>query len=571
MTESPRSIWLPDTLSTAAKDMLNEFFYTIGQKMAKAQEKYNYNDDWARADWGDECRSELRKHIAKGDPVDAAIYCAFLQHHNEPTAKPMPTSAVRVGETVTWTELREALRLDGYRIPVSTHAMKHTEAFVRKVVDEYIAACSAVDNTPPSEVVESDPINPEETPPLKPCPFCGSANIDVRGWASEMTAGPACDECGASAGGATDSIANNIAAWNARVSVDPTNYAHLGTIAYALEVIDREIIETAPGGGMEHAANNACLRYVRGQIAGGETATASEPAPASVELECSDPAPIDSLMGTFEHMKAVRARLERSGAFSPELSRAQKAASLTELQIELKKARETIDILQARVPDPKYMVKQSTNSRTFEMLEELAGYFQDGSAETVSISPDDATRTWHVSLGLVNRRQIAYHETFGGAIRAAAAVRGISITERVFGVPATPKVQSMVLDYQKPRQRHSCELDMLSACPACEADKESLADEVAAPGIDPTAAATVCMVTEVGEPYAHGHFVEAQLQVPQGKTIASGTRLYEFEILGWIAKSDCIFRKEFSATTPIIYDTEGEHNNRVPLFVRVAP
>lgn len=53
-------------------------------------------------------------------------------------------------------------------------------------------------------------------PSLKPCPFCGSLNIDPEGWASTESKGPACDECGASAGGPLKPPEENIALWNSR-------------------------------------------------------------------------------------------------------------------------------------------------------------------------------------------------------------------------------------------------------------------------------------------------------------------------------------------------------------------
>ena len=51
---------------------------------------------------------------------------------------------------------------------------------------------------------------------LEPCPFCGSESIDPRGWASENSSGPACDDCGASAGCVSNRLQDNIAAWNRR-------------------------------------------------------------------------------------------------------------------------------------------------------------------------------------------------------------------------------------------------------------------------------------------------------------------------------------------------------------------
>ncbi len=38
----------------------------------------------------EQCRNELVEHVKKGDPRDVAAYCAFLWHHGEKTAMPMP-------------------------------------------------------------------------------------------------------------------------------------------------------------------------------------------------------------------------------------------------------------------------------------------------------------------------------------------------------------------------------------------------------------------------------------------------------------------------------------------------
>jgi Lar family restriction alleviation protein len=63
-----------------------------------------------------------------------------------------------------------------------------------------------------------------DIPELKPCPFCGSKNIDAEGWAGkrngeddgELVYGPACDDCGAAAGEVGKTTEENIAAWNTR-------------------------------------------------------------------------------------------------------------------------------------------------------------------------------------------------------------------------------------------------------------------------------------------------------------------------------------------------------------------
>jgi len=68
-----------------------------------------------------------------------------------------------------------------------------------------------------------------EASELKPCPFCGSENIDARGWSSiGNISGPACDDCGASAGKVSKSNADNITAWNTRAgTITPSQAARV--------------------------------------------------------------------------------------------------------------------------------------------------------------------------------------------------------------------------------------------------------------------------------------------------------------------------------------------------------
>ncbi len=71
-------------------DLVQRFAAALTEKLAAAEAKYGYSDNWASPDWMDECRAKLLEHVAKGDPRDVAAYCAFLWHHGEGTA--MPTS-----------------------------------------------------------------------------------------------------------------------------------------------------------------------------------------------------------------------------------------------------------------------------------------------------------------------------------------------------------------------------------------------------------------------------------------------------------------------------------------------
>ena len=84
----------PDTAS-----LVDRFAAALKEKLLKAQQKYGYTNLWANDDWQDECRAKLYEHLQKGDPRDAANYCAFMWHHEWSTARSPPTVAQ---EAVAW-------------------------------------------------------------------------------------------------------------------------------------------------------------------------------------------------------------------------------------------------------------------------------------------------------------------------------------------------------------------------------------------------------------------------------------------------------------------------------------
>lgn len=81
------TVSVPDnSLHPATADLIRRFALALSEKLTAAQTKYGYSDGWLSPDWMDECRAKLLEHVAKGDPRDAAAYCAFLWHHGESTA-----------------------------------------------------------------------------------------------------------------------------------------------------------------------------------------------------------------------------------------------------------------------------------------------------------------------------------------------------------------------------------------------------------------------------------------------------------------------------------------------------
>lgn len=58
--------------------LVDDFAKAMRAKLLKSQRKYGYTNNWSRDGWEHECREELMRHIDKGDPLDVAIYAAFM-------------------------------------------------------------------------------------------------------------------------------------------------------------------------------------------------------------------------------------------------------------------------------------------------------------------------------------------------------------------------------------------------------------------------------------------------------------------------------------------------------------
>jgi len=68
-------------LHSATADLIDRFAQALKDKLAGAEVKYGYSDEWLRDDWRDELVARLLAHVEKGDPRDVAAYCAFAYHH----------------------------------------------------------------------------------------------------------------------------------------------------------------------------------------------------------------------------------------------------------------------------------------------------------------------------------------------------------------------------------------------------------------------------------------------------------------------------------------------------------
>lgn len=69
--------------------LLTLFAMVLDRKWEIARLKHGYEGDtWRSSDWEALWRQELFDHIAKGDPRDVAIYCAFGWYHGWSLVEP---------------------------------------------------------------------------------------------------------------------------------------------------------------------------------------------------------------------------------------------------------------------------------------------------------------------------------------------------------------------------------------------------------------------------------------------------------------------------------------------------
>lgn len=77
---------MPDGIHPDTANLVTTFAEALAAKLRKAEIKYGYDSDWKKDGWQGQCLAHFHQHIGKGDPLDVAAYCAFMWHHNWPTA-----------------------------------------------------------------------------------------------------------------------------------------------------------------------------------------------------------------------------------------------------------------------------------------------------------------------------------------------------------------------------------------------------------------------------------------------------------------------------------------------------
>jgi len=75
------TVLVPAELHPDSKHLIMLFAEALADKLRAAEIKH-FNGQpwnaWLRDDWRIKCQRDMIRHLAKGDPRDVAIYCAFM-------------------------------------------------------------------------------------------------------------------------------------------------------------------------------------------------------------------------------------------------------------------------------------------------------------------------------------------------------------------------------------------------------------------------------------------------------------------------------------------------------------
>lgn len=71
---------------TSLSALAYSFAAALAAKLMASEAKYNWNNGWMHMD-RESLLKRFHEHIAKGDPIDVAAYCAFAWYHAWPLEK----------------------------------------------------------------------------------------------------------------------------------------------------------------------------------------------------------------------------------------------------------------------------------------------------------------------------------------------------------------------------------------------------------------------------------------------------------------------------------------------------
>lgn len=132
------------TLHLNTINLVDNFAAALKDKLAAAEAKYGYSDNWRTDDWEADCQRDFARHVTKGDPLDVAAYAAFCWARGYRTA-PAQMEVLRTVPQITFTAEQQAY-LDGSM--QRGHVADTAIVFTRDLIDVERAVAAVLVDEP---------------------------------------------------------------------------------------------------------------------------------------------------------------------------------------------------------------------------------------------------------------------------------------------------------------------------------------------------------------------------------------------------------------------------------------
>jgi hypothetical protein len=130
------------------------FALALFRKLVRSERKYGWGGGWKRNYAERILRLDIRRRLAKGDPIDVAAYAAFAWHHGWSTS--MPDGELCLARTLSALEIAEIFRVSPGQIGlVSAEAGRKTAPELCKLAHE-IAVTSAISMLESNSIPEKE-------------------------------------------------------------------------------------------------------------------------------------------------------------------------------------------------------------------------------------------------------------------------------------------------------------------------------------------------------------------------------------------------------------------------------
>lgn len=171
---------MPPALRPSTIDLVAQFAAAMARKLRGAEEKHGYSDHWKAADLA-ALADDLRWHVAKGDPLDVAGYCAFFWYRSASVAEAAPAGMMTPADVAHLRDAGEMLARWFELIPDANGQHSFNDGLLHAVELDLVAAFWPLRELCPHAAVDAQAMV---------CRVCGANAEDTWpfAWAAVMKA-----------------------------------------------------------------------------------------------------------------------------------------------------------------------------------------------------------------------------------------------------------------------------------------------------------------------------------------------------------------------------------------------